>query len=57
MSGLPGHVVRTLVGAAFGGAAAGAAIGAATGLIGKGKSVEAPAGTLLEFRLARSVSF
>jgi len=45
-----------LVGAAFGGAAAGAAIGAATGLIGKGKSVEAPAGTLLEFRLARSVS-
>ena len=45
-----------LVGAAFGGPAAGAAIGAATGLIGKGKSVEAPAGTLFEFRLTRSVS-
>jgi hypothetical protein len=45
-----------LVGAAFGGAAAGAAIGAATGLIGQGKSVEAPAGTLFEFRLTRSVS-
>lgn len=45
-----------LVGAAFGGPAAGAAIGAATGLIGKGKSVDAPAGTLFEFRLARSVS-
>jgi hypothetical protein len=44
-----------LVGAAFGGAAAGAAIGAATGLIGKGKSVEAPAGTLFEFRLAQPV--
>ena len=45
-----------LVGFAFGGPAAGAAIGAATGLIGQGKSVEAPAGTLLEFRLARSVA-
>ena len=45
-----------LVGAAFGGPAAGAAIGAATGLIGQGKSVEAPAGTLFEFRLTRSVA-
>jgi hypothetical protein len=45
-----------LVGAAFGGPAAGAAIGAATGLIGKGKSVEVPAGTLFEFRLTRSVT-
>ena len=43
---------RALVGAAFGGPAA----GAATGLIGKGKSVEAPAGTLFEFRLTRPVS-
>lgn len=45
-----------LVGAAFGGPAAGAAIGAATGLIGKGKSVDAPAGTLFEFRLTQPVS-
>jgi hypothetical protein len=45
-----------LIGAAFGGPAAGAAIGAATGLIGRGQSVEAPAGTLFEFRLTRSVS-
>ena len=45
-----------LVGAAFGGPAAGAAIGAATGLIGKGKSVDAPAGTLFEFRLTQAVS-
>jgi hypothetical protein len=44
------------VGAAFGGPAAGAAIGAATGLIGKGHSVVAPAGTLLEFRLTQPVS-
>ena len=44
-----------LVGFALGGPAAGAAIGASTGLIGQGKSIEAPAGTLLEFRLARSV--
>ena len=44
------------VGAAFGGAAAGAAIGAATGLIGKGESVVAPAGTLFEFRLTQPVS-
>jgi hypothetical protein len=45
-----------LVGVAFGGPAAGAAIGAATGLIGQGKSVEAPPGTLFEFRLTRSVT-
>jgi hypothetical protein len=38
-----------LVGFAFGGPAAVAAIG----LIGQGKSVEAPAGTLFEFRLTR----
>jgi len=44
------------VGAAFGGAAAGAAIGAATGLIGKGKAVVAPAGTLFEFRLTEAAS-
>jgi hypothetical protein len=36
--------------------AAWAAIGASTGLIGQGKAIEAPAGTLLEFRLARSVA-
>ena len=46
----------SLVGFALGGPAAGAAIGAATGLIGQGKSVEAPAGTLLEFRLTRPIS-
>jgi hypothetical protein len=46
----------TLVGFALGGPAAGAAIGAATGLIGQGKSVEAPAGTLFEFRLTRPVT-
>jgi hypothetical protein len=45
-----------LVGFAVGGPAVGAAIGAATGLIGKCKSVEAPAGTLFEFRLTRPVS-
>ena len=45
-----------LVGVAFGGPAAGAAIGAATGLIGRGQSVDAPAGTLFEFRLTRPVS-
>ena len=45
-----------LVGVAFGGPAAGAAIGAATGLIGQGKSIEAPPGTLFEFRLTRPVS-
>jgi hypothetical protein len=45
-----------LVGFAAGGPAVGAAIGAATGLIGKGKSVEAPAGTLFEFRLTLPVS-
>jgi hypothetical protein len=45
----------TLIGFALGGPAVGAAVGAATGLIGKGQSIEAPAGTLLEFRLARSV--
>jgi hypothetical protein len=45
----------TLIGFALGGPAVGAAVGAATGLIGQGKSIEAPAGTLLEFRLARSV--
>jgi hypothetical protein len=45
-----------LVGFALGGPAAGAAIGAATGLIGQGKSVEAPAGTLFEFRLTRPVT-
>ena len=45
-----------LVGFAAGGPVVGAAIGAATGLIGKGKSVEAPAGTLFEFRLTRPVS-
>jgi hypothetical protein len=45
-----------LVGFAFGGPAAGAAIGAATGLIGQGKSVEAPAGTLFAFRLTRPVT-
>jgi short chain dehydrogenase len=45
----------TLIGFALGGPALGAAIGASTGLIGQGKSIEAPAGTLLEFRLARSV--
>ena len=44
------------VGAAFGGPAAGAAIGAATGLIGRGKSVVAPSGTLFEFRLTQPVS-
>jgi hypothetical protein len=33
----------------------GAAIGAATGLIGQGKTVDAPPGTLLEFRLTRPV--
>lgn len=44
------------IGAAFGGPAAGAAIGAATGLIGRGKSVEAPTGTLFEFRLTQQVS-
>jgi hypothetical protein len=38
---------------AAGGPAVGAAIGAASGLIGKGKSVEMPAGTLFEFRLMR----
>jgi hypothetical protein len=46
----------SLVGFALGGPAAGAAIGAATGLIGQGKSVEAPAGTLFEFRLTQPVS-
>jgi len=45
-----------LVGFAFGGPAAGAAIGAATGLMGQGKSVEAPAGTIFEFRLTRPVT-
>jgi hypothetical protein len=44
------------IGAAFGGPAAGAAIGAATGLISRGKSVEAPTGTLFEFRLTQQVS-
>jgi hypothetical protein len=44
------------VGAAFGGPAAGAAIGAATGLIGKGETVVAPAGTLFEFRLTQPLS-
>ena len=47
---------RTPAGALIGAAFGGAAIGAATGLIGKGKSVEAPAGTLFEFRLTRPVS-
>jgi hypothetical protein len=46
----------TLIGFALGGPALGAAIGASTGLIGQGKAIEAPAGTLLEFRLARSVA-
>jgi hypothetical protein len=46
----------SLVGFALGGPAAGAAIGAATGLIGQGKSVDAPPGTLLEFRLTRPVT-
>jgi|SRR6516164_4117925 len=41
---------------AAGGPAVGAAIGAASGLIGKGKSVEMPAGTLFAFRLTRPVS-
>jgi hypothetical protein len=36
--------------------AAGAVIGAATGLIGQGKSVEVPPGTLFEFRLTRPVT-
>jgi hypothetical protein len=45
-----------LIGFAAGGPAVGAAIGAASGLIGKGKSVEMPAGTLFEFRLTRPVS-
>jgi hypothetical protein len=44
------------IGAAFGGPAAGAAIGAATGLIGRGKAVVAPTGTLFEFRLSQPVS-
>src|SRR5215471_9606048 len=46
----------SLVGFALGGPAAGAAIGAATGLIGQGKSVDAPPGTLLEFRLTRPIT-
>jgi hypothetical protein len=46
----------SLVGFALGGPAAGAAIGAATGLIDQGKSVDAPPGTLLEFRLTRVVT-
>jgi hypothetical protein len=46
----------TLIGFALGGPALGAAIGASTGFIGQGKAIEAPAGTLLEFRLARSVA-
>jgi hypothetical protein len=53
-------VARTAAGAAVGAAlsnpATGAAIGAATGLIGRGKSIVAPAGTLFEFRLTQSVS-
>jgi hypothetical protein len=47
----------TLIGFALGGPALGAAIGASTGLIGQGKAIEAPAGTLLSFDWrARSLS-
>jgi hypothetical protein len=47
---------RAAAGAAIGAAFGGPAAGAATGLIGRGKSVEAPTGTLFEFRLTQQVS-